>query len=330
MGRIILPEQFNREENIISLGTGLEGLYSFELTKARTGKVRFKTKPQKNVITDRGLVQYWLLSHTFTPGGNLAGNCAVGTGNATPQVSDTALGSLRATAGLNTTTTGYVAKVGTVPAYWYYRANYVFAVGSATGNLTEVGVFPYGGNVNGDMASRSLILDDNGNPTSITVLSDEVLTVTWELRFYVDVADHAFNFNLNGNRIDGVYRTYHGSTPQALVVDVNSGGPAHRVEMFSSGTLADPLNGNMSGSLGFVTAAPNWIQFVNDIAVTGTCYADAGYNFPTSAAVGTIQGFTFNGHMWSYQFGQLTSPIVKTNAQQLSVNFRLVWGRFTG
>ena len=92
------------------------------------------------------------------------------------------------------------------------------------------------------------------------------------------------------------------------------------------------LGGTPTGFMGSINPNSNamsFVQFVNDLANSGTCYYDTKGTFPTGVATGTINTFTFFGHMWSYQFGNLSSPIVKTAGQQLQVNFRASWGRYT-
>jgi hypothetical protein len=343
MGKIILPKS-----NTIELATlGVAGKYRAEIRKARTGKLRYDTGWFDNIITDRGLVEWWNLPHFGSfDNGNIAAWCAVGTGNTTPQTTDVQLAAYRASAyGTGGTgggtgypspnAQGYVAQVSVpgqpdyVPPYWYARYIYLFGTGAAAGNLTEVGVYPGGANAAADLFSRALILDDNGNPTAITVLSDEILTVTWELRWYLDVTDHAFSFNLNGSPVTGTYRLFQGSSQRAIPNAINMAGGT--CQMYS-GALVGVLGGTPTGFMGSINPNSNamsFVQFVNDLANSGTCYYDTKGTFPTGVATGTINTFTFFGHMWSYQFGNLSSPIVKTAGQQLQVNFRASWGRYT-
>lgn len=354
MGRIILPDNYSlgvgetgfRAHNTIDLNIGVAGYYSFEIRKARTGKLKLKTKPGKNIITDRGLVEWWNLTKSGRDdSGSLGAVCSVGTGNATPQVSDVALANWRAdgngTAGgvpPEANVVGYVAQVSVpgnpayVPPYWFARYIYQFDTGAAAGNLTEVGAHPSAMTHTSDMFSRSLILDDNGNPTSITVLSDEILTVTWELRYYLDVTDHSFTFNLNGSPITGTYRLMNAATQHATVRGIAYSLPT--LQTYSNGALGNVLTGAPTGQLGFINPssipAPAYIQFVNDIANSGTCYADTQANFGTGNGTGTIQAFSYTNHMWSFQFGALSAGIPKGAGQQLQVSFRQVWGRFTG
>jgi hypothetical protein len=354
MGRIILPETIFLAKgdsiasgNCIPVHMGMAGKYRAQITKGRTGKLKYDTGWFDNLITNRGLVEYWNLPHYGAfDSGAIGASCAVGTGNTTPQVTDVGLASFTAAAGGTGGTgggtgypapnaQGYVAQVSVpgqpdyVPPYWYMRYIYLFATGAAAGNLTEVGAYPGGGSPNADLFSRALILDASGNPTSITVLSDEILTVTWELRFYLDVTDHAFSFNLNGSPITGTYRLWNASSQSANPAAINTSGAG--CTLYSGAMAASPLTGSPTGTIGNLASnsgAMSFVQFVNDIANSGTCYFDIKGTFPTGNGTGTIQSFSYNQHMWAYQFGALSSPIIKTAGQQLQVNFRASWGRY--
>lgn len=63
--------------------------------------------------------------------------------------------------------------------FGWTRVSVQFDQGAAAGNVSEVGA---GWNASGSLFSRALILDGAGLPTSLTILADEFLTVTYELR----------------------------------------------------------------------------------------------------------------------------------------------------
>lgn len=86
-----------------------------------------------------------------------------------------------------------------------------FARGAAAGNVSEMTV-GYATNNTSAMA-RALVRDAMGNPTTITVLSDEVLTVTWEWRKWWTVAEP----NTIEYLVDGVPKTTTVSYKQSLL-----------------------------------------------------------------------------------------------------------------
>lgn len=86
---------------------------------------------------------------------------------------------------------GHISSTGgrklTAPKYLWGRKVYRFPQGRATGVLTEVGiglVQSIGVPIQYTPFNRALILDSEGLPTSVPVLSDEYLEVTCEFRNY--------------------------------------------------------------------------------------------------------------------------------------------------
>lgn len=340
MGRIIIP---NSKVFAPTANIGVQGKYRLQTHKYKSGKLHYDTGWFNNLITDVGLYEYYTMpSLGAFDTGEVASSCAVGSGSAAPTVADTGLANLIATAGGTGSTaggtayaapnaTGYVAAAAPAPAYWFARYIYQFNTGIAAGNLTEVGAYPGGMNPANNLLSRALIVDANGNPTSITVLSDEILTVTYELRYYLDTSDHAFSFNLNGSPVTGTYRLFQITSVPGPITGRVTSDPA--IIGVYNGDLQPATGSTPPTRLGLInqsTSPPSIVQVVNDIANSGTCYIDWKGTFGTGNGTGTINSFTFQSHMWKYQFGLLSAPIIKTAGQQLQVNFRTSWGRFSG
>jgi len=106
--------------------------------------------------------------------------CAVGTGNTTPAFTDTGLANLKSE---TSTITKTIKEKNVSAGYGYIRRTWEFAQGMAAGNLAEVGIFIYK-NYQQHLFSRALIKDAQGSHSTITVLPDEILQVTWELRVF--------------------------------------------------------------------------------------------------------------------------------------------------
>lgn len=95
-----------------------------------------------------------------------------------------------------------------------------FPAGRATGNLTEVGVGWTSDGViipnanNNRVFSRALILDASGQPTTLTVLADEILRVTYMLRLYVpfNVPDEVKVMTIGGVNTTVTIRSANGFT----------------------------------------------------------------------------------------------------------------------
>lgn len=145
---------------------GVSGSYRIQIHRA-DGTLRFD-ETFKNLVTNSGL-DFFMQNEINSV------NVLVGTGTNPPSPTDINMQTLVAS---QASGTGTVTRDGS-PTY-AINTSFVaaFGQGAAAGNLTEVGCRQGTGNVQ----SRALFLDGSGNPTTITVLSDEFLTVTYVFR----------------------------------------------------------------------------------------------------------------------------------------------------
>lgn len=141
------------------------------------GTVRVDTGWFKNLITNNGL-------DLPATNGLWCRRCYVGSGNTAPAVGDTSLVSQVAVstdkAGPDSAGHVFTDAPTNEAGYHFFTKTYNFGPGVAEGVLAEVAV----GEGPSNLFSRALILDGLGNPTTVTVLSDEILDVTYELRMY--------------------------------------------------------------------------------------------------------------------------------------------------
>ena len=170
---------------------GARGEFDLDIVKCDAdgnpipGTVRRVVTACPNLITNNGLS---LLNAGGRAGAsnvdgtiaNFMNSCGVGTGNATPAFTDTAL--TRVAVRSTTTSTDPVWFAGSPTDTVYYTRTYTFPVGAATGNLTEIGLYVNNqANVaNSLLTTRALILV-GGIPGTVTVLADEQLIVTYRL-----------------------------------------------------------------------------------------------------------------------------------------------------
>ncbi len=150
----------------ININIGVKGRY--RIFKKRDGHITHDTGWFDNLITNQGM-------DYLTTGVLYLNACQVGTSSTAPQFTDVALGSrIAGITGFTLETT-----IDSTNRYAIHKKTYTFFAGTATGNISEVGVGTAGtGNV---LFSRALILDSFGVPTTITVLADEDLVVIYEL-----------------------------------------------------------------------------------------------------------------------------------------------------
>lgn len=165
--------------------TKVAGHFHLRVVNAETGAVR-QEREFDNLVTDIGLEYYargWP---------NTDFSCVVGSGTNEPNVQDTTLGNIIAKTGISLTT----GAIGGAPDYVRsQKLSGRFAAGAISGTITEIGVVHSILNI---LWCRQLILDEQGNPTSLTVLDNEFLDVTYTLYTYPNLQDKTFLFVMDG------------------------------------------------------------------------------------------------------------------------------------
>jgi len=189
--------------------------------------------------------------------------CHVGTGSTPPTATDTQLQAF--VCSTNTIVANSTSTQGSAPYFGYRRRTFRFAVGAGQGgqNLSEAGI---GWNSTGStLVSRALIIDPITQlPTSVTPLADELLDVTYELRYYPPLGDSSNSVTMNGviyttttraaSVTDAIWSTYIG---QAIGIESAAGsywaaydGNIGTITQFPSGTVAY-LTQNNGYNLGY-------------------------------------------------------------------------------
>jgi len=299
----------------VSSAARVAGRFKLQRIKATTGEV-VQELEFKNLITDIGLNRMGagvVNTHFF-----------VSTNATAPTVLDTSMaGLVAATTTLQAETT---ASTSSTPYWTETTTTRRFAAGAAAGNLTKVGVGWAANSVNA-LWSSALILDGSGNPTTLTVLSDEFLDVTYTLRFYPPLADSTYTIVLNGtthtitSRVASV--TARGmSLGQAMGVAMGAtayAGPA------TLGAVTSSITGSTgSAALGTFTAN----AYVNNsLAATGSLAV--GLN--SGNVSGGITGLVFNNTSGPMQFSTqatVSPAIPKDNTKSMTLAARVTWSRY--
>lgn len=273
-----------------------------------------------NMILDSGL--------NYVAGGNLSAinYCQVGTGTTAVSASQTTLVSQIANTNAVQRDWGTATYVAGPPAYkWDYKT-FRFATGVAAGNLTEVGV---GWASTGGLFSRALIVDGGGSPTTVTVLSDETLDVTYTVRCYAP-SDATGNITLAGTSYAYTIRgasMASGGTGTWRPGDVLSYGFANR-----SVSYCDVYTGSISATPGGV---PSGTTTGGNVVTTPAAYVNNSmqrtveYKFDLNDGnVGGIKSIRFNvsgtgasgqaTHAYQIEF---TPAVPKDNTKVLRLNF---------
>lgn len=318
---IILTRNFVDAQDATHSKMGMEGIITMRALSPY-GRVRrersFVAGETKfhNLITNNGLDRF---------GGQGAVStyryAHVGVGTAPPSVTDSQLAN-------------FISGVGGVPQvesgnsgapdylYSWVRITWTSSVGAiGNANLTECGISGTSGN--GQLFSRELIRDSEGNPTSFPISSEESLQFTYELRLHRPVDDVVNEVNISG--------AIHLAKSRALNVGAPVWGP---LSPSSANVNTDSTDGNMAytGGLGEVAASSPLGSSLGRASSTDGAYGAGSYSRDTSLmwspsnGNGTIRTIMINRQCCAFQI-EYDPPITKTNVQTLILPQRLSWGR---
>ncbi len=291
------------------------GRYRMQIVRP-DGTVRHDTDWFDNLITNIGLNRFGTAS--------VGPYCRVGSGSTAPLVTDE---SLVAQIGATTAVSpvGSVAGAAASPPYHaWYRRTFRFAAGVAAGNISEVGI---GWATTGaTLFSRALIVDAEGDPTTITVLSDEVLDVTYELRLYAPTVDQTFDIVIGGVTYACVARA---ATVQSWVsnwLDWSVIGASTNLASVVpyAGPIGTVLQAPSGSTASGASAVPN--AYANN-SMTRT--AKATFSLTAGNVVGGIGALKLDSTAaGQFQIG-ITPKIPKDDTKVLTIDFAFSWGRYT-
>jgi len=177
MSNIIIP----KKELFVACKTtiGMKGFLRLQCRNKFSGTITQDTGWFPNTILNAG-------RNIMATEANWMTHCQVGTDATAPSQNDTSLlGWVAGTSTIQTTTNGQQPSA---PYYGWKRRTYRFAAGTVAANLSEAGI---GWGTSGStLISRARILDPIlQTPTTVTPLADELLDVTYELRYYPPLVD---------------------------------------------------------------------------------------------------------------------------------------------
>jgi len=212
---------------LIPARSGIEGYFHLEI---RRGGCLVRELPRfRNLITNTG-VQHWQTNKVPRFYFQL------GTSNAAVAPTDTALQAPVGGKIQNTGSTSRYVNKTVMPFYAEFTYKAVFAMNTVAGNLAEVGTYYQNPNNSGSditsLFSRSLLKDTSGNPTVITVLPMEEVTLYYTLRVYDDLQDTSGSFTLGSETYN--YTSYACTSPEYLGRSTDARGGASMVTNGSS------------------------------------------------------------------------------------------------
>lgn len=291
---------------------GLSGRYTIEKRNA-AGEI-VQTLEFDNLITDAGLERWG------TAG--VIDRCYLGSGTATPAVTDTVMAAQLASTTSETTppSATYDVALRSQTQYKTWR----FAAGVGTGYVREVGV----GWATG-LWSRALVLDGNGNQQTIEKLADETLDVTYALTYKHPASDVSGTVELPSGTHTWTARPYLLSSVPSMSLFAYGWGQSQYAGYASSYSdgLASLPSGVLYGSRGESSNA-------KDAALPYTPASrrrDLRIVFPLDSGNGSLRTVTYK-HQTSHPYGvyiqvEFTPPILKSATQELTLVFGISWGR---
>lgn len=323
---ILLP---NRDIIVPStrLQLGLKGFLRMQTINKFSGKGRIDTGWFPNTILDAGRNIMATRSDWLT-------YCQVGTDGTFPPTlperqAETSLGAWHA--GTNTIVPGSTSngQRGSVPYYGWKRLSYRFDAGTVATNLSEAGI---GWGVDGSqLICRAPILDPVlQTPTTITPLADELLHVSYELRYYPPLVDVTTpSVTLDGTVYDTVTRAAS-VTGDRWSASIGQAMGAYWTDVNSWNAY--------DGAIGTILTAPSGITASSDnTPPTNSGYSNNSYQIQMNKITG-ITGWNLGGGIrclrirttaGDYQTSFTANPgggtVPKNSSYQMTMAWILDW-----
>lgn len=314
------------------------------------GNVKRSIRGPNNLITDIGLNRL-----NAPNNGDVYSFCRVGTGNSTPLPTNTNLDSQVASAGVALAT--YSQGVNIAEGYMWCRIVWTFELGAVVANVSELAT---GWSASGNsIFSRALVLDPEGNPTSITVLADEQLRVTWEHRRYWQSSPStgtivnegnkggAYNWEIRPARVSqwtmsvgsNESRRIQGGQVGTFMTAINTinspVGSAPPTRILTSGAELSEITGSPIGTPANSSTENGIITTIHNPGASVTGRISMGvsvFNNPNGMAAFHLQlggfGNTTRGtSSMEYQM-LIDPPIMKTSEDYLELDVTVEWERY--
>lgn len=293
-------------------------------TFGRSGDIRNEMPWAENMVLNGGLVAML---------GSVANNVNIrpvcGTGNSAVIPTNTTLASFLAGSLSSAISVSTMQNTGTAPYYVKHTFTWRFPIGAVVGNVAEVGAAMTSGAPTASTAlfSRALVVDANGDPSTVTVLSDEYLELTYELFIYAP-ADLSGSFN---QMVDGVSTPFSYTIRPSLMATSATGwrnaipaGPfpinpvassSASSTVVSSGSIQNVVD-DISGTASRVTSGV-WTAAAN----TTSFYRDSRYSMGLDDANISISAFRFGGMGVCFQMS-ISPPLVKVSTKTYYIDIR--------
>lgn len=321
----------------IDMGVGVSGVFNSIEVLDKDGNIKRRLGEFNNLITDIGLLRLASGTSSQLP---VYSHLRVSTDTTEPSTFDTGLVGQVASVSSYSGSNGVNMEEG----YAWRRQTWTFPVGAIPNqNISKIGTGWGAGE--GQLFSVALVKDAEGNPTSITILEDEQLRVTWEHRRYWPTEDTQTTIVNTGNkggtftctsraRLVGSWRVGEGSSGQINIfgpnIDSNVFQPRETNLFYGDaelGAITENMSGNTSGSISVsstagVDGASCWRRYSLSLAQGNSSEGIGGIAF----GAGASSSFTWG--TLGFQV-KIDPPIMKTNQDVLEIEVGISWERAT-
>lgn len=300
-----------------------------------SGEYRFVITSEDGTSRDTGWFPNLILNQGLDMLGGYQGNpmqyASIGTGTSTPIASQTSLDSPTAYSGAQVFVS--VTSAGTPSYSTLHLFSYTFAQGAVVGNMSEIGTGK--SLTGGNLFSRALIVDDLGNPTTITITAIDQLIVYYRVTLSPPLIDGVGTVVLNSITYNYTTRILNAASFGAIEYLLSNGAyyfsTIYSVATYGAGSVLSPITGNApTGSTIF--------NSTNTPPISTSAYGQGNYYrdwvialSPTQGLeTGGIQGIKItSGGPWLPCRFQIVfnTPIPKVNTNSLTLTFRYSWGR---
>lgn len=323
---------------------GVKGRFSLSVMGSN-GKEKAKVECD-NMVLDALITK--LNSNTYSavtypgPGGDILNKIALGTGTTPPQPGDSSLESqLIVEPFRGSWYTSYSEVIPGETLKGVMRRTHSFNQGQINANLSEIGVIDSRGN----LITRSLIKDDLGNPTTLTVTNEDQLVLVYYLDFLdipikttgsVNITDKAgavIDTVAYDIRVCGIKFTDHKDSNTPLEFGVNSGARwlASRETYLSN--IPKPADNSWGYGIDVRSPSSGANSRPEAIPAQGT---GAGFKkrFKWGIGSGNVAGgitrivtFTYNVNNGGVSVIHFDKPINKTSSDILEIESEVIWSR---
>lgn len=308
----------------INMNVGVGGLFKFEVYKAKNDELVKETDWFHNLVLDQGLdlmaTENWFYG------------CVLGTDGTAPDVGQTKLGNQVASArNRDGFSHGIYNKDGI--CYLWQRRRWRFKAG--TFNNTTLAEVAITSSNTQKCWNRALITDANGKPTTITLLKDEYLDVTCEVRCYLNLEDVTGSFDVidkNGNilkTIETITRPVCLNQNVSYYLDekLSSWVCANNYPAILTEQKIGPVNSSFNSGFTYQSANYNTKKILPYVAGSQKSTTEIVFELDQGNKGKWITLFTSSQYYPSWQIG-FSEAIQKTNTQVMTIRVTISWGRY--